>query len=262
MRRFIIAVAMLGLLGCGGSSTVNGPGTVTPAGTPSGGLFTGSWHGQLTSANNATVQTVDGLILADGTILFYLSAGPNPSSLISGTIAATGTTQADAAFTGEEVEYAPAYAGGVAPASLGLSGTLETATSIMGTYAGGGDHGTLYLGPSQTSLYTQPLTLATLAGPYQALAANTGVDENMVLAADGTFTGSDANGTFSGALTVVDPTKNAFTVTLTYQNTQTSIKSTYTGLAFVVNSLTPTSIYLLGVGANGAWAAEFAYGSA
>ena len=78
-------------------------------------------------------------------------------------------------------------------------------------------------------IYNQSLTLASLAGAYTSgpTQNNVGVTMNVTLNADGTFSGSDYYGAFTGTLTQITTGKNLYNVSLAVTG-----GPSFTGMAF------------------------------
>jgi hypothetical protein len=259
MRWILALAATLAILGCSGGSSdiVSTPSAVppTPPANPTGGAFAGIWTGTLVPSQSGSTVGVTAMILPSGQI----SVVGSNVTLVSGEIGATGSTSADEAFTGEGTIYTPQ--GTFNPNALTymtFTGSFGGTTRISGTYSGGGSKGTLSLAPSTTSIYGDPPALATLVGNYSATTASTDQDEFLIMGTGGNFSGKDANGTFSGVLTAVDPTKNAFNATVSYIPTGASQPVAYTGVAYVETTVSPLTFYILASSPTaGMWAIEF-----
>jgi hypothetical protein len=147
---------------------------------------------------------------------------------------------------------------GAATASFTLSGSGSSnafGPTMSGSYTGAGDAGTFSFSYDNVALYTTPVVLANVAGAYVSVATSSGSILTGRLSATGNLTGSDAYGTVSGSLAVIDATKNAFRVTATYTPTGQTAQS-YTGLAFFEAASTPLHLYLQATGTNGQFAAD------
>ncbi len=244
IRGPLLAVPLL-LAGCGGGGSAP-----PPAPTPSAGAFEGPWSGTLHSNGGATVSAT-ALLLASGELRYVASNGIK----VVGTTSVTGSS-----LSGNGTIYAPTgyifNSSGAATAPFSLSGTGTGGASLTGTYSGAGDSGTFAFAYNTGANYDSPVILANVAGSYTSVSTSSGYLTTGTLSPTGTFSGSDALGSFSGTLSAVAAAKNAFRVTVTYSPTGQTAR-TYTGLAFFDFGLTPLHLYVQTTGASGQFAADF-----
>jgi hypothetical protein len=92
------------------------------------------------------------------------------------------------------------------------------------------DMATLQLAPDPAAAV--PPRLPALAGSYTCTQTSAGVTAGLELKADGSFSGRDEHGTFTGTLTQPDPAANALRVTLAYTLAGLRSPLVFTGLAY------------------------------
>jgi hypothetical protein len=192
------------------------------------------------------------LILASGEMRYVAANGIQAVGTLSAVktaVSASGTLYAATGYT---------FPSGSSTSSFtfsGTGGTSDLGPTITGTYSGGGDSGTFQFSYDNSATYSTPVVLANVAGAYTSVITSTGTTITGRLASDGSLTGTDAYGSLTGQLTVVDATKNAFRITATY--TQTGLTSeNYSGLAYFESGTTPLHLYLQATGSNSQFAAD------
>jgi hypothetical protein len=251
---WILGFTLAALLACGGGggggSSPSSSESTTTGGTTS---FEGTWVGTVQSKTSNTTWNATGLVLASGNLAFALSngeqmvgtlSGSNSSFTGSGTIFASETGQLPNGNMTETAQY---------------SGSGTPGDSFTGTYTAADDNGTFSFTWDANADYDTPVVLANLAGTYQCTASSNGQSAKATLNADGTFSGSDSTGSFTGSLTAVDASKNGFQVSVTYSPSGQS-SQTLSGLGFFdFNS--PVSLNLEAVGTQGVYAGVFTQSS-
>jgi hypothetical protein len=170
-----------------------------------------------------------------------------------GTMAASGSTA-----TGTGTMYAPygyVFPGNTTSTAFSLSGAGTASAALSGSYTSAYDNGTFAFTYNAGAKYTSPVVMANVAGAYASTVTSSGYPITGRLTSAGALSGSDAFGTLTGTLTAVDPTKNAFRVSVTYTPTGQAAR-TYSGLAFFDFSYSPVRLEVQTTGAAGQFAAE------
>ncbi|HJV49578.1 MAG TPA: hypothetical protein VJ549_09920 [Geothrix sp.] len=249
MKRLLLAAPLVTLLGCGGSSgsSISYNSTPTPP-TPTLDVQ-GPWSGTLQSNVGSSV-TATALVLASGEMRYVASNGLQAV----GNLSVSGTS-----FTGSGTMYAPTgtvFSGGGTTTSFLVSGTGTTGLTLTGTYSDIVDSGTFSFTYLTAAGYSAPVVMDNLAGAYSSVSSSSGYTTTGRLTAAGAFSGGDGHGTFTGTLSAVDPTKNAFRVTVTYTASGANAQ-TFSGLGFFNLGVTPPHLYVQTTGTTGQFAAEF-----
>jgi hypothetical protein len=241
----LLASGLLALLACGGG----GGGSTTPPPPPaSAGAFEGPWNGTLVSNTGGSVSAT-ALLLASGEMRYVASNGIQAV----GTLSASGSNA-----TGSGTMYAPtgyAFPGNVTSLGYALHGSGTGGSALSGTYTSAYDNGTFAFTYNAGAKYASPVVLANVAGAYASTVTSSGYPITGRLTSTGALSGSDAFGTLTGTLAVVDPAKNAFRVNVTYTPTGQAARS-YSGLAFFDFSYSPVRLEVQTTGAAGQFAAE------
>lgn len=241
----VLLPLLLSLLACGGGG---GGSSVPQTPPPSGGVFEGPWTGSLRSSAGGSVSAM-ALVLASGEMRYVASNG----------IQAVGTlTASGSSASGSGTMYAPtgyAFPGGAVSTAFTLSGSGTGGSALSGTYASAYDSGTFSFTYHAGAAYATPVVLANVAGAYASTQTSTGYPISGRLSASGALTGSDAFGSLAGTLVAVDPSKNAFRVTVTYTPTGQPARS-YSGLAYFDFGVSPVRLEVQTTGAAGQFAAE------
>lgn len=242
MRTLALSAASLFLLvACGGGGS-----TATPP--ASGGAFEGPWIGTL-SSNSGGSATATVLILGNGEMRYVASNGIQAV----GSISASGSTA-----TGSGTMYPPygtTFPGGATTLSYTLSGSGTAGNRISGNYASSYDSGSFSFTYNAAASYASPVVMTNVAGAYTSTVTSTGYPITGRFTTAGALSGSDAFGSFTGTLTAVDTSKNAFRVNVTYTPTGQASR-TYSGLAFFDFSYTPVRLQVQATGSAGQFAAE------
>lgn len=137
--------------------------------------------------------------------------------------------------------------------SMSVSGlTIRPGIGLSGSYTmSAGDSGTFNF--TYTPLYERPRTIASLAGTYIAAVTTSGYGSRFTVDAVGNLSGQDSDGTtYTGRVTLPDPSRNLFGVTIAYATGRT-----FSGLAFwsdAAAGLTPDALYFQLSGVNNTYA--------
>lgn len=227
MKILIAAVICLATLACGGGGGSSSPAPAPPPVVSNLPIPAGIFYGTDLSTTTGLGYPVIGALDPAGNfrIAEISSSGVG---CFGGVLVASPTS-----FSSSAMHYnSPAYPGAPSPITLGPG--LITGSSQGMPWNNGVQTG--YVTLTSDPIYNQSFTLASLAGSYQAPSYqnNVGVVMNVALAADGSFSGSDVYGAFTGTLTQITPGKNLYNVNLTITGTTTS----FTGLAFYSGSST------------------------
>ena len=154
----------------------------------------GLWVGTIN-----TNRTLTAAVLDDGTYYFFYSVVANPNQ-IAGVIQGTGTSNNES-FTSSDTKD---FGISVAVRDATISADYAARQFLNGTITYSGTGATTFTSSYNTAYDTTP-TIASLAGVYNGqLGSSGGVQTtNLIIQPDGTFTGSDPNGscTFSGKAT-------------------------------------------------------------
>lgn len=227
--------------GNGGNS--GGSGGSTPVTASSEGIFNGS----LTSAVSHRAQPIVAIVLPTGEARLirndcvqYIAA----------------TSMSGSFFSGSGTAYAPdggiaacpsaiLFPNGTSLASLDISGQATTASSLWGTYSGGGDSGAFTV--SYNNAYARPGTIARIKGTYSNGTVWITIDDQ------GVVTGSLGAEVLNGQVSTIDPSKNAYRISLTKTPATnpdpTSAPSTgatsWAGLATLLDYAQSTDNYLV-----------------
>jgi hypothetical protein len=196
-----ISVALL-IAGCGGGS--DDPQINVPP-TPTDQSPVGLWEGTLTIAGVAGTRGVLAAIASDGefTATIAPTSGQSDGRILRG----TGTVTSRNQFAGSGTVYsAVAFPAGGLTAPVSISGTVITGTSIAGSYAAGGETGTLAL--TYRSLTNRPSSQSIANGVYTALAGNT--QPGTVVINNGVLDWSSTACIGFGSLSTIDTTKNIY----------------------------------------------------
>ncbi|GLH72323.1 hypothetical protein GETHLI_08250 [Geothrix limicola] len=251
MKRLVLSTPLVVLLGCGGGGSGSSVSFTSNPNPPVQSLnLEGPWTGNLQSYSGGSV-TATALVLASGEMRYVASNGIQAV----GNLSVSGTT-----FTGSGTMYAPTgsvFLGGGTTASFVLSGTGTSGTTMTGTYSSLVDNGTMSFTYNTQALYSTPVVMSNVAGSYLSVSTSSGYSTTGTLTAAGAFSGSDGHGTFTGTLSAVDATKNAFRVTINYLPTG-QIAQAYSGLGFFNFGVTPPHLVIQATGTTGQFAAEFA----
>jgi hypothetical protein len=191
---------------------------VPPPATSAQGIWQGTTN---------TNQTVEGVVLADGSSYFIYSQ-PGSSTSIVGALLGNATFDHGTLSATNAVDY---NIGGAAYSAT-VSGTYVQGSTINGTVIAAGTSGTVSL--SYNSIYEQPANLAAAAGTYTATVGSLGGVQTatLTLAANGAIAGNGGGCTFSGAATP-HGSVNVFDVQVTFNGGACSFgTSTVNGVAF------------------------------
>jgi hypothetical protein len=249
MKRLLLVTPLAALLGCGGGSNGSISYGYKPTPPASTLVVEGPWSGTLQSNVGGSV-TATALVLASGEMRYVASNGIQAV----GNLSVSGTT-----FTGSGTMYAPTgatFPGGGATTPFYASGTGTTGTSLTGTYSSASDSGTLSLTYLTAAGYGTPVVMENMAGAYASVVTSSGYTTTGRLTSGGVFTGSDGHGSFTGTLSAVELTKNAFRVTVNY-TPDGQVAQTYSGLGFFNLGMTPPHLYIQTTSTTGQFAAEF-----
>lgn len=248
MNRYLISVSLLTLLGCSGGGGTPVSWTSTPPANPTLNPE-GIWTGTLKTSDGSSLSAI-AMVLSTGEMRYVASNGLQAS----GTLSISG-----ASFTGAGTLYAPTgstFTGGGTTTAFTVAGSGTTGTSMTGTYTSAADSGTMTFTYNTTAAYSTPVVMANVAGSYVSVITNSGRHITGALTAAGVFSGNDGQGSFTGALSAVDSTKNAFRITITYTPTGQA-PLTYAGLSFFDFSRTPLRMDIQATGITGQFAGEF-----
>jgi len=219
----LLALLAGGLLGCGerGRPVSAAPGLPPPA------WLTGAWTGTFPGSEDVALA----LILPSGAcrILNGAKLGQIAGKLTlagntlggSGSFFLPGSNPVSKSATGEaRFQFDGKAAQGPTPSvNMVLVNTDQR-----------WDVATLDLTPDPAA--SSGRSLAALAGSYACEESSTGAPATLEVRADGTLSGRDSSGTFSGTLTEAAPGINALQVTLNYAAAAGKPGATFTGLAF------------------------------
>lgn len=254
-------LAALTLASCGGgddSAASSSSGTPAAATASPEGIWTGTLRSSVTNKN----QTATLIVLPTGEMRMLWN---NCVQLV-----ATTTTSSNF-YSGSGNAYAPdgtiaacptavTFPNGTSVATLSVSGQVNTASTLIGTYSAGGDSGSYNL--AYSAAYARVGTIARLVGNYSNGTLALTIDGN------GSITGTMGTTTLTGTVTTIDPTKNAYRVSLietittpgtttaststsasdtttTTTSTSTSTTTALSGLATLIDYSTGTDNYLL-----------------
>jgi hypothetical protein len=233
------------LWGCGGSN--NSAPAPTPTSTPAQNESAGIWIGTLKSVVYGT-QAISGVIGNNGQAFFSAARG----LIYSGQVSLSGTD-----VSGALMAYAPAeveFPNGGFIVETSASGTVKPQVSLSGSYQGGGDSGTFNLTYASNSANPTPL-LSLLNGAWsgtpQASGPGSGVGVGLSISASGQIGGTDLSTgcQFSGGASVINPSLNAYAVTLTISSCMdAALDQNYTGLAYLSTTENPNDTLTVGVG--------------
>ena len=207
----------LALTACGG-----GGGGVPP---PDTSAVAGFWHGTSTDQNNNTFP-FGGIISTDGQLRFLIDEGDCFGTQFKGTFTMDGNA-GSGTFTG--------YAGGICVFENG--GTLINGTinfTIVGTEITGTFSSQEYLGTFSLTYDPQadnPITLANLAGTW---IGEEGDFSEIIVSADGSFTGTDDiyGCDLAGQISIIDPDWSITDISVTVSGcNEASNNGYYTGLS-------------------------------
>jgi hypothetical protein len=111
-----------------------------------------------------------------------------------------------------------------------MTGSGTAGNNFSGSYTGA-DSGTYFFTYDSAASYTTPVVMGNVAGSYSSTTSTDGYQITATLTSSGSFSGNETSGaTFSGTVSAVDPSKNAFNVTWTLTQGSTVIQ--YSGLAY------------------------------
>lgn len=214
MNKFLLGLFCLALLACGGGGGgSSAPVVVTP---PALAMPAGIYYGTDLSATTGSGYPV--IAALDPTGNFRVAEIDTTGVGCFGGLLVAGPTS----FSSSAQHFnSPAYPGASTPITLGPG----LVTSMP--WNNGVQSGTVTL--TADPIYNQSPTLASLAGAYSSgpTQNNVGVTMNVTLNADGTFSGSDYYGAFTGTLTQITPGKNLYKVNLVVTG-----GPSFTGVAF------------------------------
>lgn len=256
--KLLPAIALLGLAGCGGSgsSTAGGQSvsSSTSSSSSSGGTSSSSSGAVANQALGGLWNVASGnaigrmLATADGRF-FYFSSSIGPSqaadTVNTGTLSVAGHTlsgtQQSGSFNGHGEGYGINIAGGSA-ASVSVSGTVTQSTAMA------------FAGSTWTydtsGLYDEPSSLGKVAGMWSLGLSTSGDGESpAIINASGALFQSDPDPsndcTLTGQVSVIDPTHNAYAITLAYRGADCVapiLGATGSGLAYLDDTTTPVTL--------------------
>jgi streptogramin lyase len=241
---WLFGFTLAALLACGG-----GGGGGSNATSPTTFDGEGAWVGTIHSNTYNVTLNATALILKTGQMSMAATNGETTVGTISGSgnsFSANGTVYAS---------QANQLPNGVMTETITYAGTGTAGGSFSGTYSAPADNGTVTFTWDANANYQTPVVLVNLAGTYQCAASSNGLSANATLNSDGSFSGSDAQGSLIGYLTVVDASKNGFRVNITYTPSGQS-SFTLAGLAYF-DFTNPLSLNLAAVGSQGVYSGVF-----
>ena len=215
---------LITVLGIAFALSAGGCGVQTPAEVTSKNTAEGLWVGTIN-----TNQTLTAAVLDDGAYYFFYSVVANPNQ-IAGVIQGTGTSN-NGSFTSSNTKD---FGIGVAVRNATISADYAARQFLNGTipYSGAG---TATFTSSYNPAYDTTPTVASLAGVYNGQLGSSGGAQtaNMLVQADGTFTGNEPNGcTFTGTVTA-RTRGNIFDQSITFSGTACSFAgSTLLGIMY------------------------------
>lgn len=215
---------LITVLGIAFALSAGGCGVQTPAEVTSKNTAEGLWVGTIN-----TNQTLTAAVLDDGAYYFFYSVVANPNQ-IAGVIQGTGTSN-NGSFTSSNTKD---FGIGVAVRNATISADYAARQFLNGTipYSGAG---TTTFTSSYNPAYDTTPTVASLAGVYNGQLGSSGGAQtaNMLVQADGTFTGNEPNGcTFTGTVTA-RTRGNIFDQSITFSGTACSFAgSTLLGIMY------------------------------
>ena len=186
MKKALLMFFILGLLTACGGGGGGGGGGGTVNESPDG-IWTGSF------TDSGVTYDFAGLVYNNYLVAFSSSAG----TLYEGTVFVNGSTLSGTVDV---------YIGGAYSNTTVLSGTVNGGVSISGSDDVGATFTLAY-----DSLYDRTSSLAKVAGIWSITEG--AFTQTIVVASDGTFTGSDTDGCLhNGAITILDASHNIYRV--------------------------------------------------
>lgn len=241
---FAACVAMT-LAGCGGgggsSPTPPPPPPAPPPPPPSDASPGGHWFGTVTNELSAVTEEYIAMVDENGRFRFV---SVDSAVQFSGNFVVTQN-----ALTGDAMGFADTgvfWQDGTSATPTNVTGTVAEGDTMTGNWTtDSGESGTFEFFYDPT-FYERAVTLAMLGGVW------TGYDEflnpvvTFTVAADGSFTGQNAQGCNSiGQFTVIDPQFNLYEIQSTISDCV--IAGNYIGLAFLADVLVPNDVLILAI---------------
>jgi hypothetical protein len=229
------ALAVAGLLGCGGGSDDGTaiPGGMSAAVAPSPSTTSsaeGLWQGT-TSAS----RTLRAVVLEDGTY-WALYSGVNNPNVIAGVVQGSGISSPGSfsSANGRDFSIEAAY---IADATL--SASYSAKQSFNGSLTDQASGGAVSFTSTYRSIYEQSASLSALAGTYSGTAATGSGTNRTTIAIDssGFVSGTSNDGCRFNGSTSVHRTVNVYDVTIVFQGgTCANGTSTTNGIAYLEGS--------------------------
>lgn len=255
-RALAAAVAFtLLLVGCGGGGGGDGGGATSSPPPPPQQSAEGIWSGTLQSKTTGQTLHLDVVILATGESRMVVEETctqlvGNLSVASGNAVSGTGTGYVANVCRGAAVNGG--FPDGSKNAALSLTASVTTKSTLSGSYSVGGDNGTFTLTYDPT--YDRSSGLATISGNYIGPSNFAGAID-----ANGSLSGSDANGAYTGKITLINTAHDVYRVVATYTPTGGQAVN-FSGLgllgdssttkqndALVVTVSSSTSVVLLGL---------------
>lgn len=229
LRRLALAGSLASALVLGCLTACDRAHGSSPAATllPPPAWLTGAWAGTF----EGTGDPVRALILPTGACRLLNETGLGQ---VAGTLAVGGQSlSGSGSFFLPGALHVPSI-GASAPFRLEGSAVQTAAPTVQMVLVNpshGWDTTTVDLAPDPEAGAVP--RLAAMAGSYTCIQTSAGVTAGLDLRPDGSFTGKDERGTFSGTLAQPNPAANALTVTLSYTLGANRTALAFTGLAYV-----------------------------
>lgn len=199
----------------------------------------GIWGGTFTSNVEGKTYNILGVIAENGEARFLSDEGAQ----FSGNVSVSGST-----LTSTVTAFAPpgyVFVNGSTYGTVRFTGTVKTKNSLTGTYSGVGDTGTFTLTYDVT--YERGSSLSSVSGNWSN-SDPSGYSQNVTVNANGTFTGNNSSGcTFSGNVTIINPSYDAYRLDNVRIGSCGAFNGTYTGLGVLWDNSTTNDTFTFGM---------------
>ena len=230
MWRCLTVIALCcSLIACGGGSSSSNP---PPPAPPQS--ISGIWTGTATSSAFGLSSDLIGIISESNEVFFITSQ----ASQEHGTLSVSGSH-----VSGSLIAFAPigqVFPDGSSAATISVTGTVHTKSTLSGSFSGGGDTGTFSL--TYNPLYDRSSSFSLVTGTWLT-------SDGIIISVNqsGQFNGSDPSGCLlNGQISIINSSFNAYRVNVTVSNCGI-VDGDYDGLATLVDNLAANDTLDVGV---------------